>query len=94
MDKVYKILNFFRLLDENRLLSITNIAVVIVLVKVAITPNPDVEALAALVAAIGAYNFKRWASLKAPPKLPEQKVKELEDKINSIAVAAGFRKSR
>lgn len=51
---------FFRLLDENAQLSLTNIAVIIVLVKVSLSPKIDAATISALLSVISAYQFKRY----------------------------------
>jgi hypothetical protein len=91
MHKVMATLNFFRLIDEHGTLSLTNIAVIIVLGKVVVSEAVDLEGMAALIAAISAYNFKRWVMVKKEP-VAEDKLKAIEEKINRIAFAAGLRK--
>lgn len=59
-DKIIKTLAFFRLLDENAQLSLTNIAVIIVLVHMAFTPNLNLLEVSTLLGVIGAYQFKRY----------------------------------
>lgn len=90
-DKALNVLNFCRLIDEHGTLSLTNIAVIIVLGKVAIAPTTDLEGMAALLTAISAYNFKRWLSSRAKPAGVDR-LKELEEKLNRIAFAAGMKK--
>lgn len=56
----YRFLSFFRLVDENGELSITNIAVWVVLGKVAYAPDISMTEIAALLTVIGSYRYKSF----------------------------------
>lgn len=92
-------MSFLRLLDENRELSITNIAVIVVLVKLALDPDLDYAAIAALLGVIGSYSFKRYTQRKnrssqLPSDLPLDELKDtlqaLESDIAKVKLAQGF----
>lgn len=59
-----KALQYLRLNDENGLVSLTNIAMILVLYKLAVTPALSIQDLTALFIAIGGYQFKRIAVKK------------------------------
>lgn len=58
--KILKALDFIRLLDETGTLSLTNIAVIIVLWKVATASALDFMAVATLLTVLSTYSFKRF----------------------------------
>lgn len=62
--RLLQALNWIRLIDENGLLSLTNVAVVVVVVKVALSEVLDLTAAAMLLTTLSAYNFKRWSGSK------------------------------
>jgi hypothetical protein len=94
MSRTLKILNFLRIVDENALLSLTNIAVIVVLVKLAIAQDLDFEAVAALLAVLSGYGYKRFVNKDKKPQatVDEGKIAELEDKLNRVSFAVGFKK--
>ena len=96
-DYVIKVLAFFRLLDENRQLSLTNIAVMIVLFKMACCMTFSLESASVLLTTLGAYNFKRYLSKDKPAmlSLADESVLELEklkDDISQMKLSIGFNK--
>lgn len=94
MDRVKKVLNFLRILDENALLSLTNIAVIVVLVKLAVADYLDFEAVAALLAVLSGYSYKRFVNKDRKPveNNAENRLSEIEDKLSRVAMAVGFKK--
>lgn len=89
------VLSFFRLIDENRQLSLTNIAVIIVLVKLALMKNIDLNSVSVLLTTLGAYNFKRYlgnSKKDSPIAAPGKEVSVLMDEINKIKLKMGFSK--
>lgn len=58
--KLLKTLDFFRLLDETGQLSLSNLAVMVVLAKLALSPTLDFAAMGILLPVIGNYTFKRY----------------------------------
>lgn len=63
-DAILEAAAFVRLLDENKQLSLTNVAVIIVLCKIAFEPSLDYTAVAALLGVISSYSFKRYIQRK------------------------------
>jgi hypothetical protein len=95
--------NFLRLVDENGQLSLTNVAVLVVLVKLALTQNASLVDAGALFVSLLNYSGKKvLAAINAPdPKatLPEQhyeevasKIKDIQATVSSMSIALGFRK--
>ena len=59
MEKVFKILKFFRLVDNDNLLSITNISVMVMVAKIAATQATSMQDMAMGVVALMSYMHKR-----------------------------------
>lgn len=90
-----KPLEFFRLLDGDKKLSLTNIAVFVILVKICFMTNFDLSGAAALLTALGAYNFKRYFTRKSAPiaaagGASELDLAEIRNDVNKIKLAMGF----
>ena len=95
-------LKFFNLLDRGNKLSITNTAVVVIVVKMALAPFDWATAAALLVSLLN-YMDKRRTSAKAEaiatlPAIDNEeitamktKLEEVESKVSSIAIQAGLR---
>lgn len=61
---VVRILVFFRVVDEHdNNLSITNIALLIALAKLAVTPTASLTDAGALIAGLSAYSYKKYLNL-------------------------------
>ncbi len=60
MERLLKLANFLRLIDSDGRLSLTNLAVVITLIKLALTSNAIAPTdLGGIIAALGSYQAKR-----------------------------------
>lgn len=57
---INKVLQYFRLNDEKGLVSLTNLAMILVLYKLAVTPALSVQDLTALFIAVIGYQGKRF----------------------------------
>ena len=66
-----KVLRFFNLVDRGCNLSITNIAVIVLITKIAMSPTIDWQAAGALMVALLNYAHKRNESNKAEAKAVE-----------------------
>lgn len=74
---------FFRLLDANNDLSLTNIALVAVLVRILMMPAVDIENLAMFAATLIGYQVKRFAAgATGAPEVDE--VGELRKAIETL----------
>lgn len=94
--KTTKVLNFLRLIDENKTLSISNLAVITILVKLAVQPCFDLAGAAVLLTAIGNYAFKSYnrprrteGAEEAVQKLTEE-VKRVSSSVEKLKMRAGF----
>jgi len=88
MKQLLKTLNFFKLLDETGTISITNIAVWIVLVKLCLESPLDFNAVAALLTVLGSYRFKQWHASKGPGAAKDllEKIAVVESKVEKLMV--------
>lgn len=83
MDKIYRALQFVRLLDEQGNLSLTNIALMGVLARLLMSPTIDVESLLSFAAAMVGYQVKRFAAgFTGTPAGDE--VEELRKAVDSL----------
>lgn len=101
----FKVGQFLRLIDENRVLSITNIALWVIIAKIAAVQEASMTDIAALLTVVFNYAYKRYVKAKEPKeedtalvkydkKLEDfqSQLKDVKDKIGEVAFAAGFRK--
>lgn len=80
---------FFRLLDDNNVVSLTNIALMIVIGKLAITPSMAIPEIGALMLGVLNYSYKRYIRHKEPKpevmaKKQKSEIKELRDVTDSL----------
>lgn len=61
---IKKGLQYFRINDENNLVSLTNIAMIIMLYKIAATPSTSIQDLTALAIVAMGYQSKRFINSK------------------------------
>ncbi len=59
MKKLFKVLKFFRLVDENNQLSLTNIAVMVGISKIALTQATSMEDLGLFIIRLMGYAHKK-----------------------------------
>lgn len=89
-----KVVQFLNLLDASGKLSITNLAVLICLVKLAVSPSASITEAGALLVALGNYAHKR--ATNAAPEQPdtsaiESKVEEIQATVSNLALKAGLK---
>ena len=96
-ENLMKVVNFLRLIDAEAKLSITNVAVYVVLVKVAIAPEFTLMDAGALFVTLLNYSGKKIINKikepetkQEPGSAVEERINKLQDKVNSIAVAVGI----
>jgi len=92
-----KVSDFFRLIDDQGKLSITNVAVYVVLVKIAMVSEIDLMDAGILFVALLNYSGKKVLNkikepvdMEDPTALVEERISKLQDKVNSIAMAMGI----
>lgn len=103
--KLFTFLRFIRILDEHEhRLSMTNIALIVVVVKIAFVGNASVADLGALFTGLLAYSYKKTiprqvvttsqeiTQVKATLDQLTTKIESVESKASQLAVAAGFKK--
>lgn len=100
-EKLLSVGRFFRVVDEfHNQISIVNVACIVVVVKVALAVNPSMVDLGTLLIALLAHYGKKQANMKIKKLDAQQskdidnlkdKVKELADRVGSIAAALGFK---
>ena len=59
LEKINKILQYFRINDEKGRVSLTNIALILILVKIAVVPATSMKDIAALMTVVLSYQVKR-----------------------------------
>lgn len=82
MEKWTRALQILRITDENGNISITNVALVAVLVKLMLTPQLATADLLAFVASMVGYNVKRFAV--SPTAAASEDTEELRKAIESL----------
>lgn len=93
-------LYFLRLTDDDGLLSITHIACIVVLIKVALAPEPSIADMGALLITLALYYGKKVSGEKKL-KLSsdgskaitdmQSKMQQVQDKLAGVAAQVGFR---
>lgn len=93
MKKFVAFLKFLRLTDEQDRLSLTNIAMLVVITAMAFRPELEPTDLIALVATIMGYQFKR---LKQPPQKDDtemlQMIESLQTKVTGLQLNSKLKK--
>jgi hypothetical protein len=103
---IKKTANFFSLLDSEGRLSITNVAVIIVLAKLAISPSASITEAGSLLVVLANYAHKRITNNQASDKtedvqnqinsainLNSKQLESLESKVSALAISAGMKSS-
>jgi hypothetical protein len=80
--KTLRALRFLRVTDETNNLSLTNVAMVVVLVNIVQRPEVSLQDLLAFVGAMVGYQFKRFVNGAAAT--PEQDAADLRAEIDSL----------
>lgn len=97
----FKFGRFLRVIDETKhQLSIVNIACIVIVVKVAMATEPSIADLGALLIGLFAHYGKRRINMKVSALDETQtkniedmstKIKDLGDRVGSVAAALGFK---
>lgn len=96
------ILTFFNLLDSEGHLSITNVAVVVALVKLVISPSASITEAGTLLIALANYAHKRVVNqssqvstedpLKPQVDAIEKKIEDMTSQVSAMSIQAGIKK--
>lgn len=65
MDKIIKLLIASKILDDDKTLSLSSVLMLVLIVKVALTPTMDWSTISALFLALLSYNSRKLIRLKA-----------------------------
>jgi len=96
--QLIKALNFFRITDDDGLLSLTHLALYVCIVKLAIVSPASLADIGALFIAICNYGYKKWLGAQEPVNVNyapefqqqveqlEQKIKEVQGKVNGVSL--------
>lgn len=89
MKTLFKVLRFFGLLERNNNLSITNVAVIMILTKAMIAPTFTITECGALLLALLNYAHKRYESAKVEKAEKQAAIaavdtKPLEDAVKAL----------
>lgn len=105
-ERLKRALYFLRITDEQNNVSLTNLAIWIVLVRMVYHPELMMLDIGALLIAYMTYSTKKILACRKPPTAPESEslgavksdishlfdqIKELRDKIGGISLAAGIK---
>jgi hypothetical protein len=91
MEKLFRVLQFLRVVDETNNLSLTNIALVATLVTVLQRPELQIGDIATFIATVASYQVKRFLTGGAQPSTEaadlKAAVESLQTKITAIQLA-------
>lgn len=88
-----KLLSSLRILDENGQLSLTNMAVIASVAKLALCAIPTVPVWLVMATSIASYQFKRFhASKQTNTDLFEARIKDVENGISAIKSGMALRR--
>lgn len=87
--------NFMSLLDAQGKLSITNVAVIVCLLKLAFAPAASITEAGTLLVALANYAHKRYTNAipepaEADPELQKQ-LNEMQSTVSNLALKAGLK---
>jgi hypothetical protein len=99
--KILKALDFFRFLDETGTISLTNIALMVVITKLALTQSFSMSEAAVLLPVIASYSIKRWSqrthrqkkdvSTIAIADADKMRIEALANDVERMKVSMGFK---
>lgn len=99
-DKFFKLLDFFRIIDDDQRLSLTHLVIFVSIYKILVAPVFTISEVTSLLVAMLAYGYKRHVNKskaaitdenKAALQKLELKVNQLSDKQGAVATAMGFK---
>lgn len=99
---ITKILIFTKLVDahDTSSLSLTNIMIYCLLVKILMTPVLDFAAVTGLFVVVANYSYKRLIGSKVKKesqdylKVSSETMEEIKSKVSQLEIAVGFQKNR
>lgn len=95
MDKITRAMNFLNLLDAQSKLSITNLAVIICLLKLVFSPSASITEAGTLLVALANYAHKRSVVNAQPAEVTddgfEKRMIEVESVVSNLALKNGLK---
>jgi hypothetical protein len=100
MESLKRILTFLRITDEHdNKLSLTNIALIVVLIKLVMSPNASIVEVVPLFIALAAYSAKKVINKDAAEPSAdgtqlaavETEVEEIKSRLTSISLSLGIK---
>lgn len=90
--QLLRALNWLRLLDEQGLLSLTNIAVWVIVAKLAMSTQVNFAEVAGLLTVLGGYHLKSYTKsrLNASSDASASAFKSLQNEVDKLKLAVGF----
>lgn len=101
MSRIEQLLVKLRLFDADNTLSLTNVTLIVLIVKLALIPSPDLPTLAGLITGLSAYNVKKvFAHAKQVQvdkvqglgDLERQRLDKLEESTKQLQQAISLKK--
>jgi hypothetical protein len=87
MDKIARALQFLRITDEAGNLSLTNVGLIVMLGKIAVTPNLAIPDLAMFLATLVGYQVKKFTAVSPTNEdtaALQEAIKSLETKVAAV----------
>lgn len=92
---IKQLANFLNLLDAQGKLSITNVAVIVCLLKLAFAPAASITEAGTLLVALANYAHKRHTNATPEPEQPDQELQkqldEMQSTVSNLALKAGLK---
>lgn len=92
---IKQLANFLNLLDAQGKLSITNVAVIVCLLKLAFAPAASITEAGTLLVALANYAHKRYTNATPEPEQPDQELQkqldEMQSTVSNLALKAGLK---
>jgi hypothetical protein len=94
MRKLLSFLKATKVFDPDNTLSLSNVAMMVIVARLAVAPNLDWTILTAFFVTLLNHNArKHWAKTKASKEIADQeKLKELEETVKKLHLAAQAKK--
>lgn len=100
MKKLFKVLDFLRIIDDGHRLSLTNLVMFVCIYKTLVAPQFSITEVTALLVAMTSYGYKKHLN-KAKADITDEnkkaiadmstKVQQIADKTSGLSAAMGVR---
>lgn len=97
MEKVKPWLEFLSLVDKEGKLSISNLAVIVVLAKLIFSPSESITEAGTLFTVIGNYAYKRYVNSQPDQTLTvsdevKSQLDEVKSQVNALSLSQGMKR--